>query len=154
MKISKNQVHQPNIWGHAACSVTLRQAVSCRQGNFAPKINLKYSETVGLLANAQRGLFPGFFGTYFSPLSETMTMKEDSNKNPKKSKNKKEKSLKERVKRHLRDKHDIITEQDLKDVEVGVEAADLNNPDEPTILNEDLLPNKIITSWDVVDEKD
>ena len=99
-------------------------------------------------------MLAAFFGTYFSPLSEIMTMKEDSNRNPKKSKNKKEKSLKERVKRHLRDKHDIITEQDLKDVEVGVEAVDLNNPDEPTILKEDLVPNKIVTSWDVVDEKE
>ena len=95
-----------------------------------------------------------FFGTYFSPLSETMTMKGDSNRNPKKSKTKKEKSLKERVKRHLTDKHDIITEQDLKDVVVGVDAVDLNNPEEPTILNEDVIPNKIVTSWDVVDEKE
>ena len=109
---------------------------------------------VGLLAYAQRGLFPSFFGTYFSPLSETMTMKENSNRNPKKSKTPKDKSLKERVKRHLTDKHDIITEQDLKDVVVGVDAVDLNNPDEPTILNGDLAPNKIITSWDVVDEKE
>ena len=83
-----------------------------------------------------------------------MTMKENSNRNPKKSKGKKGKSLKERVKRHLTDKHDIITEEDLKDVVVGVDAVDLNNPDEPTILSEDLEPNKIITSWDVVDEKE
>jgi hypothetical protein len=107
-----------------------------------------------LLAYAPRGMLATFFGTYFSPLSETMTMKEDSNRNPKKSKTKNDKSLKERVKRHLTDKHDIITEQDLKDVVVGVEAVDMNNPDEPTILNGDIQPNKMVTSWDVVDEKE
>jgi len=83
-----------------------------------------------------------------------MTMKADSNKNPKKSKTKKGKSLKERVKRHMTDKNDIITEQDLKDVVVGVEEVDLNNPDEPTILNGDVEPNKMVTPWDVVDEKE
>lgn len=81
-------------------------------------------------------------------------MKVDSNTNPKKSKAKKGKSLKERVKRHLTDKDDIITEQDLKDVVVGVDAVDVNNPDEPTILSEDLEPKKIITPWHVVDGKE
>ena len=83
-----------------------------------------------------------------------MTMKENSDRNPKKSKGKKGKSLKERVKRHITVKHDIINEEDLKDVVVGVDAVDLNNPDEPTILSEDLEPNKIVTSWVVVDEKE
>ena len=81
-------------------------------------------------------------------------MKENSNRNPKKSKTKKGKSLKERVKRHLSDKHDVITEQDLKDVVVGVDAVDLDNPEEPTILKGDIEPNKIVTSWDIVDEKE
>ena len=81
-------------------------------------------------------------------------MKENSNRNPKKSKVKKGKSLKERVKLHLTDQHDIITEQDLNDVVVGVEAVDLNNPDEPTILPGDVEPKKMITSWDVVDDKE
>ena len=134
--------------------MTLRQIVNGWQGKFCPKINITYSEIVGLLTYAQGGLFPAFFGTYFSTLPETMTMKEDSNKNPKKSKTKKGKSLKERVKRHMTDKNDIITEQDLKDVVVGVEEVDLNNPDEPTILNGDVEPNKMVTPWDVVDEKE
>jgi len=54
----------------------------------------------------------------------------------------------------MTDKNDIITEQDLKDVVVGVEEVDLNNPDEPTILNGDVEPNKMVTPWDVVDEKE
>lgn len=81
-------------------------------------------------------------------------MKENSDNKPKKSKAPKGKSLKEKVKRHLSDKHDVITEQDLKEVIVGVEAVDLNNPDEPTILAEDIPPKKIVTPWDVVDEKE
>ena len=72
----------------------------------------------------------------------------------KNSKHKKGKSLKERVKRHLNDKNDVITEQDLKDVTVGVEAVDLNNPEEPTILAEDVPPKKTITPWDIVGEKE
>ena len=81
-------------------------------------------------------------------------MNENSDNKPKKSKAPKGKSLKEKMKRHLTDKHDVITEQDLKEVIVGVEAVDLNNPDEPTILAEDIPPKKVVTSWDVVDEKE
>jgi len=81
-------------------------------------------------------------------------MKEDSNIKPKKSKTPKGKSLKEKVKRHLTDKNDVITEEDLKEVIVGVEAVDLNNPDEPTILAEDIPPKKVVTPWDVVDDKE
>jgi hypothetical protein len=81
-------------------------------------------------------------------------MKENSANKQKKSSPKKGKTLKEKVQRHLRDKNDVITEQDLREVIIGVEAVDLNNPDEPTILAEDLPPKKIITPWDVVDEKE
>ena len=81
-------------------------------------------------------------------------MKGNPDKKPHRSKSKKGKSLKEMVKRHLTDKNDVITEQDLKDVHVGVDAVDLNNPDEPTILPGDIPPKKIVTSWDVVDDKD
>ena len=81
-------------------------------------------------------------------------MKENSDRNPKKSKAKNGKSLKERVKKHLTDKNDVITEQDLKDVVVGEDAVDLNNPDEPTVLAEDVPPKKVITAWDIVDEKE
>jgi len=81
-------------------------------------------------------------------------MKVNSDNKSNKSKTQKGESLKEKVKRHLTDKHDVITEQDLKEVIVGVEAVDLNNPDEPTILAEDIPPKKVVTPWDVVDEKE
>ena len=81
-------------------------------------------------------------------------MKEHSDNKPKKAKSKKGKSLKERVKLHLTDETDVITEQDLKAVVVGVKAVDLNHPEEPTILYEDVPPKKIVTPWDVVDDKE
>jgi len=81
-------------------------------------------------------------------------MKENSENKDKKPKPKKGKTLKEKVHRHLTDKDDVITEQDLKEVIVGVEAVDLKEPEEPTILAEDIPPKKIITPWDVVDDKE
>ncbi len=81
-------------------------------------------------------------------------MKENSDNKPQKSKAKKGNTAKEKVQRHLMDKNDVITEQDLREVIVGVDAVDLNNPDEPTILAEDIPPKKIVTPWDVVENKD
>lgn len=81
-------------------------------------------------------------------------MKENSGKKDKKPKPPKGKTLKEKVHRHLTDEDDIITEQDLKEVIVGVEAVDLKDPEEPTILADDIPPKKIITPWDVVDDKE
>lgn len=81
-------------------------------------------------------------------------MKKNSDNKPQKSKAKNGKTIKEKVQRHLMDKNDVITEQDLKEVIVGVDAVDLNNPDEPTILAEDLPSKKIVTPWDVVDDKE
>ena len=81
-------------------------------------------------------------------------MKENAENKPKKHKGKKGKTLKEKVQRHLNDKHDVITEQDLREVIVGVDAVDLKNPDEPSILAEDISPKKAITPWDVVDDKE
>lgn len=64
------------------------------------------------------------------------------------------KSLKEKIQRHLNDKDDVITEQDMKEVEVGVNAADLAEPEEPTIMEQDIPPKKTITPWDVIDDND
>ena len=80
-------------------------------------------------------------------------MKENSKKD-KKSTSKKGKSLKEKIQRHLKDKHDVITEQDMKEVIVGVNAVDLNEQEEPTILAGDIKPNKLETPWDIISEKE
>jgi hypothetical protein len=63
-------------------------------------------------------------------------------------------SLKEKVRRHLTDKNDIITDQDLRDVIVGVEAIDMKHPEEPTFLETDIPPKKVITPWDIVDDQE
>jgi hypothetical protein len=79
-------------------------------------------------------------------------MKENSKKD-KKATSKEGKSLKEKIKRHLNDKNDVITEQDMKDVIVGVDAVDLKAQDEPSITADDIKPNKIETPWNIVNEK-
>jgi hypothetical protein len=81
-------------------------------------------------------------------------MKETSKNNDKKTSSKKGKSLKEKVQRHLKDKNDVITEEDMKEVIVGVNAVDLQNPDEPTIEENDIIPSKIETPWNIVREKE
>ena len=81
-------------------------------------------------------------------------MTENSHNKPQKSKDKTGKTLNEKMQRHLRDKNDVITEQDLKEVIIGVDAVDLNNPDEPSILAEDIPPKKVVTPWDLVDYKE
>jgi hypothetical protein len=79
-------------------------------------------------------------------------MKETSKTKEKKSK--KTETLEERIHRHLTDKNDVITEQDLRDVVIGVDAVNLAKPDEPTLLAEDIVPQQTITSWNLLDEKE
>jgi len=67
---------------------------------------------------------------------------------------KKKESLKEKIRKHVNDKNDKITDQDLRDVIVGTEAVDVNNPDEPTVEKNDIPENiDITTPWDVLEEK-
>jgi hypothetical protein len=80
-------------------------------------------------------------------------MKENSKKD-KKATSKKGKTLKEKIQRHMKDKNDVITEEDMKEVIVGVNAVDLTEQGEPTILADDFKQNKTGTSWDIVDEKE
>lgn len=80
-------------------------------------------------------------------------MKKASPNNDGKLASKKGKSLKEKIKRHIMDKNDVITEQDLKEVIVGVDAVDLKQQEEPTFDAEDIPPQKIISPWDIVDGK-
>ena len=68
---------------------------------------------------------------------------------------KKTKSLKEKIRKHVNDKNDKITDEDLRDVIVGTDAVDINNPDEPTIEKKDIPENKdIVTPWDVLEDKE
>ncbi len=81
-------------------------------------------------------------------------MKETPKNDGKKSKQKKVETLEEKVHRHLRDKNDVITEQDLKEIVVGVGTINPEEPDEPALLAEDIAPQQTITPWNVLDEKE
>jgi hypothetical protein len=73
-----------------------------------------------------------------------------------KTRKKKGETTKDRVRRHIEDKNDKITEEDLRDAMVGSDAADLDNPVEPSITIHD-IPKKeknIITPWDVLQKDD
>jgi hypothetical protein len=81
-------------------------------------------------------------------------MKGTSKNKDKKSSSKQGKSLKEKIQRHLKDKNDVITEEDMKEVIVGVNAVDLQNPDEPSLEENDIIPAKIETPWNIIREKE
>lgn len=78
-------------------------------------------------------------------------MSPTSESNDKRPKRKKGETVKEKVRRHIVDKNDVITDEDLRDVVVGVDAV--TEPDEPVITPEDVAEKKIITPWDVVGGK-
>ena len=82
-------------------------------------------------------------------------MKEAPKNQGSRPKRKKGETLKEKVHRHIKDKDDVITEEDLRDVVVGIKAVDLKNPDEPSILAKDIPEDKkVVTPWDILDEKE
>ena len=62
-------------------------------------------------------------------------------------------TLKEKIKKHLNDKNDVVTDDDLKNVIVGVNGVS-SDSEEPHLEVEDIPTKKIITSWDVIDEKE
>ena len=67
---------------------------------------------------------------------------------------KKNTSLKDKIRKHLNDKNDKITEEDLRDVVVGTNAVDMSNPDEPSLTVSDIPEKNITTPWDVLNEDD
>lgn len=60
------------------------------------------------------------------------------------------KSLKARVKKHLTDKNDVITEEDIKNIEVGTEIVE--DPEAAKELAESLKEKKVGTAWNVLRE--
>jgi hypothetical protein len=77
-------------------------------------------------------------------------MKQDKapSQNPKGSK-----SLKARVQKHLKDKNDVITEEDMKNIKVGAEEND-EDPENAKALAESLQKKKVTTPWDVLTDND
>lgn len=81
------------------------------------------------------------------------------NINPEKKSPKKSKSLKERVKEHLTNKNDVITEEDLKNIKVGEDSTD--NPEtaaettkEAKELEEAIDEKKQTSPWNILSEDD
>lgn len=80
-----------------------------------------------------------------------------------KTKKKGPKSLKDRVHKHLSDKNDVITDEDLKNIKIGEEAftedaaarqtlaEDLKKSDELTDAIED---RKVTSPWNILTEDD
>ncbi len=90
-------------------------------------------------------------------------MKEETIPAQKTPRKKGPKSLKDRVHKHLADKNDVITEEDLKNVKVGEEAfreddaakqtlsEDLKKGDE---LTEAVEERKITSPWNILSQED
>jgi hypothetical protein len=71
--------------------------------------------------------------------------------NPKGSKS--SKSLKDRVQKHLKDKNDVITEEDMKNIKVGDDEND-EDPKNVKEFTESLQKKKVTTPWDVLTDND
>lgn len=90
-------------------------------------------------------------------------MKQQTAATPKTPRKKGPQGLKDRVHKHLTDKNDVITEEDLKNVKVGEEAFTEEETARQT-LAEDLRKNEELTdaiedrkttsSWDILSEED
>lgn len=69
------------------------------------------------------------------------------------------KTLKERVRQHVTDKNDVITEDDLKNIPIGEDAfkaaqdlsADLENADD---LADTITERKATSPWTILSEED
>jgi len=87
-------------------------------------------------------------------------MPSGKNEQPKKSKGGKKNSLEERIHRHLNDKNDKITDEDIRDIVVGQPRGGENNSEDEADVTikeeakkmEDEIPKKgkKDSSWDVL----
>ena len=74
-------------------------------------------------------------------------MKRNPQKQKKSPKRKPKETLEEKVRRHLTDKTDVITDEDIRDAVVGAEGpVQAENPDE------EIPKNKKTTPWDIMSE--
>ena len=79
-------------------------------------------------------------------------MENAAKKNDPGPKRKKGETLKEKIHRHLQDKNDIITEEDIRDVKVGKDAiADIEKQSKE--MAKEVAREKNITPWDILDEE-
>jgi hypothetical protein len=92
------------------------------------------------------------FGMFFSTYRKSHFMDSKLIPADKTPKRKKGETLDEKVQRHLKDKNDIITEEDLRDIVVGgITPAQEEESEE---LADELSKKKKTTPWDILDEND
>jgi hypothetical protein len=83
--------------------------------------------------------------------------KETGNQIPQKS-GKKGKTPKQVVRKHIRDKNDVITEEDFKNLDISVNVSNdtatevLEIPDDKKRPKDEDKDPKIVTPWDVISE--
>ena len=77
-----------------------------------------------------------------------MAPKKTNENNP----SKKRETIKEKVRRHIVDKNDIITDQDFKDVPLGEVSAE--QEEEGKEFADELSKRKQTTPWDILDEEE
>ena len=91
------------------------------------------------------------FGMFFSTYGKSHFMDSKLIPADKTPKRKKGETLHEKVQRHLKDKNDIITEEDLRDIVVGGIAPAQEQQSEE--LADELSKKKKTTPWDILDEE-
>ena len=77
-----------------------------------------------------------------------MAPKKTNENNP----SKKRETIKEKVRRHIVDKNDIITDQDFKDVPLGEVSPE--QEEEGKEFADELSKRKQTTPWDILDEEE
>jgi hypothetical protein len=90
--------------------------------------------------------------------------KEEKDKDKQKRKSKSTRSLKEKMHKHISDKNDVITDDDMKNVKVGEESFQEPGTEEHDLpkeinkesdeLNNAFSQKEIINPWDIIDEDD
>lgn len=80
-------------------------------------------------------------------------MKQDNNDKEPSSRKKVSKSLKARIQKHLTDKNDVITDEDIKNIKVGEETTDEDQKsakEMATAINQ----KKATSPWTILSEED
>ena len=79
--------------------------------------------------------------------------KKNEEKKPKQTKRKKGETLDEKVRRHIKDKNDIITDEDIRDAITGEITPEEEQKSEE--MADDVTAKKTITTpWDILDEEE
>jgi hypothetical protein len=100
-----------------------------------------------------------FFGTHFSHYPQTPIMPSPDNEQSPEKKDGSKNSLEEKIHRHLNDKNDHISDEDIRDVIVGSTSDSSTSDDERTLhdkareMQEEIPRNKKGSSWDVLDDE-